>query len=77
MSFSGVEVVNRMTGEKGIVSRPFDVAQERPFAGEVEYGRRLPFGQSEVSFFGRAELNPTYTGEKQVYLTGARLRVGF
>jgi hypothetical protein len=30
-----------------------------------------------VSFFGRAELNPTYTGEKQVYLTGARLRVGF
>ena len=77
MSFSGVEVVNRMTGDKGVVSRAFDVAQERPFAGEVEYGRRLPFGQSEVSFFGRAELNPTYTGEKQVYLTGARLRVGF
>ena len=77
MSFSGVEVVNRMTGEKGVVSRAFDVAQERPFAGEVEYGRRLPFGLSEVSFFGRAELNPTYTGDKQVYLTGARLRVGF
>ena len=77
MSFSGVEVVDRLTGEKGVVTRAFDAAQERPLAGEVEYGRRLPFGQSEISFFGRAELNPTYTRDTQVYLTGARLRIGF
>jgi hypothetical protein len=77
MAFTGVEVVDRRTGEKGVVTRSFDVEQERPLAGEVTYGRKLPFGQSEVSFFGRAEVNPAYTADRQVYLAGARVRVGF
>lgn len=77
MAFTGVEVVDRRTGEKGVVTRSFDVEQERPLAGEVSYGRKLPFGQSEVSFFGRAEVNPAYTADRQVYLAGARVRVGF
>ncbi|MFM8939048.1 MAG: S8 family serine peptidase [Phenylobacterium sp.] len=77
MAFTGVEVVNRLTGDKGVVSRAFDVRQERPVAGAVAYGRRLAFGQSEVSVFGRAELNPTYTSDPTVYLTGARFRIGF
>ena len=49
----------------------------RTLLSSIQNVTLLPFGQSEVSFFGRAELNPTYTGEKQVYLTGARLRIGF
>jgi hypothetical protein len=77
MAFTGVEVIDRRTGEKGVVTRSFEVEQERPLAGEVSYGRRLPFGQTEVSFFGRAELNPAYTSDESVYLAGARVRVGF
>jgi hypothetical protein len=77
MAFTGVEVVDRRTGEKGVVTRSFDVEQERPLAAEVQYGRRIPVGQGEISFFGRTELNPAYTSETQVYLAGARLRIGF
>ena len=77
MAFTGVEVVDRRTGEKGVVTRSFDVEQERPFAGEVSYGRALNAGRSELSLFGRAELNPAYASDKQVYLAGARVRIGF
>ena len=75
MAFSGVEVVNRLTGEKGVVTRTFDVAQERPFAAEAQYGRT--FGRAEVSFFGRVDVNPVQLGQGEAFLGGAKLRVGF
>jgi hypothetical protein len=75
MAFSGVEVVNRLTGEKGVVTRTFDVAQERPFAAEAQYGRT--FGRAEIAFFGRVDINPAQRGQGEVFLGGARVRVGF
>jgi len=75
MAFTGVEVVNRLTGEKGVVTRTFDVAQERPLAAEVSYGRTL--GHSEVSFFGRVDANPVQMDRSEVFLGGVRLKVGF
>jgi subtilisin family serine protease len=75
MAFTGVEVINRLTGEKGVVTRTFDVAQERPLAAEVAYGRTL--GHSEVSFFGRVDANPVQIDRSEVFLGGVRLKVGF
>ena len=75
MAFTGVEVVDRLTGEKGVVTRTFDVAQERPLAAEVSYGRSL--GHSEVSFFGRVDANPVQMDRSEVFLGGVRLKVGF
>ncbi|WP_397393824.1 S8 family serine peptidase [Phenylobacterium sp.] len=75
MAFSGVEVVDRLTGEKGVVTRTFDVAQERPFAAEAQYGRTI--GRTEVSFFGRVDVNPVQLGQGEAFLGGAKLRVGF
>ena len=75
MAFSGVEVVDRLTGEKGVVTRTFDVSQERPFAAEAQYGRT--FGRAEVSFFGRVDVNPVQLGQGEAFLGGAKLRVGF
>ena len=75
LAFTGVEVVNRLTGEKGVVTRTFDVAQERPLAAEAAYGRTL--GNSEISFFGRVDANPVQMGRGEVFLGGVRLKVGF
>ena len=75
MAFTGVEVVNRLTGEKGAVTRTFDVAQERPLAAEAAYGRTL--GHSEISFFGRIDANPSRMDRGEVFLGGVRLKVGF
>ncbi|MCA3698577.1 MAG: hypothetical protein IOB84_02145, partial [Brevundimonas sp.] len=57
------------------VTRTFDVAQERPLAAEVAYGRTL--GPSEVSFFGRVDANPVQIDRSEVFLGGVRLKVGF
>ena len=75
MAFTGVEVVDRRTGEKGVVTRTFDVEQERPLAAEIQYGRAL--SGAEVTFFGRLDVNPAQTASTQTVLAGARLKVAF
>jgi hypothetical protein len=75
LAFSGVEVIDRLTGEKGVVTRSFDVAQERPMAAEVQYGRA--WGETEVSFFGRVDVNPLQMAEEQIAMGGVRIRIDF
>ncbi|MFM7442621.1 MAG: hypothetical protein ACKO2N_01730, partial [Tabrizicola sp.] len=75
LAFSGVEVIDRLTGEKGVVTRSFDVAQQRPMAAEVQYGRT--WGGAEVSFFGRVDVNPVQLPDEQITMGGMRLRIGF
>ncbi|MFM8377539.1 MAG: hypothetical protein ACKN9P_15995, partial [Phenylobacterium sp.] len=75
MAFTGVEVVDRRTGEKGVVTRSFGVEQERPLAAEVQYGRTV--GAADVSFFGRVDLNPVQLQGTEAVIGGARLRIGF
>ena len=75
MAFTGVEVIDRQTGEKGVVTRSFNVEQERPFAGEVQYGRT--FGSADVSFFGRIDFNSVHSPKNDAKMAGARLRLTF
>ncbi|MFM1960727.1 MAG: hypothetical protein RL588_2244 [Pseudomonadota bacterium] len=75
MAFTGVEVVDRRTGEKGVVTRSFEVEQERPLAAEVQYGRA--FGAAEVTFFGRVDVNPVQIDQGEAILAGTRIRIGF
>jgi hypothetical protein len=76
LTYSSVGVVDRTTGELGIVEQAFAPRGRLPLAGEAMYGLALPRGKGEFSFFGRvdrdAELIATnaigYSGGVQVHL---------
>lgn len=53
-----VAVIDRETGEKGIVTERFDIAapERRRYVGEMLYAAPLTDGLGEVNLFGRAEL---------------------
>ena len=72
-----VQVVDRETGEIGIVTQSFDVSQARPYAAELLYGRSVFDGQADLSFFGRVDVKPGSEGEQESYMAGARIRIGF
>jgi len=76
LTYSSVGVVDRTTGELGIVEQAFSPRGRLPIAGQAMYGLALPRGKGEFSFFGRmdrdAELISSdrigYSGGVQVHL---------
>lgn len=72
-----VQVVDRETGEIGIVTQSFDVSQARPYAAELLYGRQVLDDQADLSFFGRVDVKPGSDGEQESWMAGARFRIGF
>ena len=76
LQVSGVEVIDRTTGQIGLVMREADVAQARPLAAELLYARPILDERADLSLFARAERNPG-AAEPETYLAGARLRIGF
>lgn len=77
VNFRTVQVVDRTTGELGIVTQSLDVsAKARPYAAEFLYGRPLMDGMGEITLFGRAEGNE---GEPKSdrYIAGGRFSVKF
>ena len=72
-----VQVVDRQTGEIGVVTQSFDVTQERPYAAELLYGRSLLEGSADLTLFGRVDVNPGLETDSQAFMAGARLRFGF
>ena len=78
--YTGVQVVDRSTGELGVVSQTFDATQNvRPMVAELLYARSVLNGAGELGVFGRAEtrglaLDGTSTA---VFMTGAKLRLRY
>jgi len=76
LNFQNVQVVNRETGELGIVTDSIDIAGKRRLAGEALYERPLGAGRSDVAFFGRVE-SETDSAANASYIAGARYRFAF
>jgi hypothetical protein len=76
LSYTSVEVVDRSTGEIGVVSRPFDIGQTPSrYVAESLYGVPVFKGQGELSVFGRAQFQ---SGEPvQDLMFGAGLNMRF
>jgi hypothetical protein len=69
-------VVNRDTGELGVVTQSLDISGQRQLAGEAIYSRPLSDGRGVVGLFGRVETAPAGT-QAQSYMAGARYRFRF
>jgi len=77
LTYSAVGVIDRTTGEIGVLDQAFAPRGRLPLAGQAMYGLALPEGRGEFSFFGRvdrdAELIATdaigYSGGVQLHLT--------
>ncbi|MDO6414893.1 S8 family serine peptidase [Sphingomonas sp. BIUV-7] len=77
--FSSVEVIDRDTGEIGVVSRSFAPPREaRMFVGEMLYGRSFNGGMGEIQLFGRAQLRPSAAAQgTPALMAGTRVSFGF
>ena len=77
MNVAIVQIVDRQTGEIGVVNHMMDLHQARPFAAEMLYGRPVLKGAGDVSLYGRADANPVGSTAKSEFMGGARFRVKF
>jgi len=75
LNMSSVQVVDRDTGELGVVNQSLDISGRRQLAGEALYGVPLS-GRAEVALFGRVE-TPQANASGDVYMAGARYRLSF
>ena len=77
IDFDSVRVVDRSTGELGVVTQSSAVSSgARRYVAEVLYGRSLMRGIAQVSLFGRAGLAGTTTEDRAI-TAGGSFRVGF
>lgn len=74
---TGVEVVDRMTGELGDVTQLVDVERgRRRFVAEALYGRSIGDGAAQLNLFGRADLKADERTQAALTLGGS-FRLGF
>ena len=77
MTFDSFEVIDRSTGETGVVVREFDLAtRKRRLTGEFLYAAPVMDG-GEISFFGRLEHDPANAGGVNQIVAGGRLSLPF
>ena len=76
LNLTSVQVVDRETGELGVVSQNLDVSGKRPLAGEAIYALPVAGGHGDVALFGRVESAPAGS-QAQTYMGGARYRIRF
>jgi len=76
LNLSGVEVIDRSTGELGVVTHSVDIAGQRRLAGEALYSLPISHGEGDVALFGRVESQPDRSAS-QTYMAGARYRMRF
>ena len=75
-----MQVVDRRTGELGLVTQTFDATQNvRPFVAELLYGRAVMQGAGELGLFTRTETRGVDQASRStpVLMTGARLRISY
>jgi hypothetical protein len=58
IEYTSVEVIDRMTGEIGPVTRSFDIGGRAEYVAEVSYGTAILGGNAELSLFARSEIGP-------------------
>lgn len=73
-----VQVIDRQTGEKGVVTRRFAIgeAQPRRLVLEGHYSAPVLAGRAQVSLFGRGELRDVDVGGSRLML-GSQVQVAF
>lgn len=73
-----VQVIDRETGEKGLVTQHFAIgdAQPRRLVLEGNYGSAILNGRAQVSLFGRAEVRDVEADTPRLML-GSQLQVAF
>lgn len=77
LNYQSVEVVDRQTGEIGVVTRPFDISsKQRHYTSEVLYAAPIMAGEGELSLFGRADFGSADHSANGV-VAGARVRLKF
>nr|MEA2797740.1 hypothetical protein [Phenylobacterium sp.] len=76
LNMTSVQVVDRTTGELGVVTQSVDISGQRQIAGEALYSRPVSGGQGDVALFGRVETAPAGS-QAQTYMAGARYRIRF
>lgn len=76
LNIDTVQVIDRETGQLGVVSQGVDIAGKRRIAAEALYMAPIQAGQGDVALFGRAETGAEGTS-RESYVTGARYRIAF
>ena len=77
IDYKSVQVVDRQTGDLGVVTQRIDAAGvSRRFVGEAIYSMALFGGRSELSAFGRGELGDLQNDEAR-YTMGGRWSFSF
>ena len=76
-----VGVVDRSTGEIGVINERFDISntEARRYVAEAHYATPLLKGSAELNLFARAELRPeaNFSRENSDFLGGLKFRVAF
>ncbi len=78
VEFQSIGVVNRETGEKGVVTQQLNIAepQKRRFRAEAHYGASLDQGQSALSLFGSYEARDVRSDIAR-WTVGGKVSIGF
>ncbi|HEX8382042.1 MAG TPA: S8 family peptidase [Sphingomonas sp.] len=77
IGITGVEVIDRQTGELGDVTQFADVERgQRRFVAEALYGRSVANGTAQVNLFGRADLRADDRTQPSLTMGGS-FRIGF
>jgi hypothetical protein len=77
LDIDNVEVVDRQTGELGVVTHSLDISQARNYSAEALYSLPLFETRGALDLFGRAETQPGSTSELKTYVAGGRFRIAF
>jgi hypothetical protein len=78
VEFKSVGVVNRETGEKGIITQRVDISEpaDRRFRVETHYGAKLANGLADISLFGSYEIQNVRADIARVTV-GGKVRLAF
>jgi hypothetical protein len=71
-----VQVVDRQTGEIGVVTDHVRISDQRKVAAELLYALPTDGGRADLALFSRAETE-VEGGKARTFLAGARYRIGF
>ena len=78
LAYRSVQVVDRTTGELGLVDQPFDAqGDERSLIGELLYEAPILSGNGQIGLFGRAEVQTEGNREINQFSVGSRVTVRF
>ncbi|KWV92727.1 S8 family serine peptidase [Erythrobacter sp. YT30] len=81
MEIDQVAVIDRQTGEIGVVTQSFDIANDVPrrYVAEGHYAAPVMNGAGEFSLFARAELRPqsNLRADNPDYVGGMKFRIAF